>query len=106
MYDVYDIHAVTDCDIPVNGDTLETYLTSNLYTGLELFTLMKFHITVFWIMTPCSYVVGYQCFGGLCCLHEDGSTFKILTFSESSRIFHIHADLVFSAVVESQAPKF
>jgi hypothetical protein len=29
-----------------------------------------------------------------------------LTFSESSRIFHIHADLVFSAVVESQAPKF
>jgi len=24
---------------------------------------------VFWIMTPCSDVVGYRRFGGPCCLH-------------------------------------
>jgi hypothetical protein len=29
----------------------------------------QFHVEVFWIVTTCSVVVGYQCFGGLCCLH-------------------------------------
>jgi hypothetical protein len=31
---------------------------------------------VFWAMTPCSFVVGYQSFGGPCCLHhpEDGGS--------------------------------
>jgi hypothetical protein len=26
-------------------------------------------VTVFWIVMPLSDVVGYHCFGGLCCLH-------------------------------------
>jgi hypothetical protein len=31
---------------------------------------------VFWIMTPCSVVVGYQRFGGPCCLHLQGKLYK------------------------------
>jgi hypothetical protein len=27
---------------------------------------------VFWVVTPCSLVGGYQCFGGLYCLPEYG----------------------------------
>jgi len=26
-------------------------------------------VVVFWIVMPWSYVVGYWCFRGLCCLH-------------------------------------
>jgi hypothetical protein len=29
-------------------------------------------VEVFWVMTPCSDVVEYQCFGGTCCLHLQG----------------------------------
>jgi len=31
--------------------------------------VMKIQVVVFWVMTPCSDVVAYQCFGGPCCLH-------------------------------------
>jgi hypothetical protein len=27
------------------------------------------HVEVFWVVTPCSVVVGYQIFRGTCCLH-------------------------------------
>jgi len=26
-------------------------------------------VEVVWVVTPCNIVVGYQCFGGLCCFH-------------------------------------
>jgi hypothetical protein len=32
----------------------------------------KIHVTVFWIMTTYNDVVGYQHFGGQCCLHLQG----------------------------------
>jgi hypothetical protein len=35
---------------------------------IKVFMAVKIHIMV-WVMTPCSDVVGYQCFWGLCCLH-------------------------------------
>jgi len=28
-----------------------------------------FQVEVFWVVTPCSFVVGYQSFGGPCCVH-------------------------------------
>jgi len=28
-----------------------------------------FHVEVFWVVTPCSIVLGYQCYGELPCLH-------------------------------------
>jgi hypothetical protein len=39
-----------------------------------------FQVDVFWVVTPSSVVVGYQRFGGPCCLHlqgEDGGN-KVL----------------------------
>jgi hypothetical protein len=39
---------------------------------LEVLTEMKIHVTVYWILTQCSEVVGYQCFGGPCCMHLQG----------------------------------
>jgi len=30
---------------------------------------MNIHVMIFWVVTPCSYVAGYQCFIGPCCLH-------------------------------------
>jgi len=34
-----------------------------------VFTAVKIHIEVFWILTPRSVVVGYERFGGPCCIH-------------------------------------
>jgi len=36
---------------------------------LEILTVIKIQVVVFWIMTPHSEVVGYQHFWGPCCLH-------------------------------------
>jgi len=33
-----------------------------------VFTAVKIHVEVFWVVTPCSFVVGYQRFGRSCCL--------------------------------------
>jgi len=27
-----------------------------------------------WVVTPCNFVVGYQCFRGPCCFHKDSDT--------------------------------
>jgi hypothetical protein len=37
--------------------------------SVEAFTAVMFQVEVFWIMTPCNVVVGYQRFGGPWCLH-------------------------------------
>jgi len=38
---------------------------------------MKIQAVVFWVVTPCNTVVGYQRFGGSCCFHLQGETKKI-----------------------------
>jgi hypothetical protein len=35
----------------------------------EVFTVEKIQVEVFWVVTPCSVVVGYQRFRVPCCLH-------------------------------------
>jgi hypothetical protein len=42
--------------------------------------MLSIQVVVFWLMTQCSVVVGYQRFGGPCCLHLQGEcvTFRIL----------------------------
>jgi len=35
-------------------------------------TLLQQFQVIFWVVTPCSDVVGYQCFGRPCCLHLQG----------------------------------
>jgi len=32
---------------------------------------MMIQVEVFWVVTPCSVVVGYQCFRGPCCLQGE-----------------------------------
>jgi hypothetical protein len=34
--------------------------------GFEAFTAVMFQVDVFWVVKPCSVVVGYQRFGGPC----------------------------------------
>jgi hypothetical protein len=46
------------------------------YARLEVVTAMKIQVTVFWVTTPCSVVVGYQRFGGPCCLHLQGDVIE------------------------------
>jgi hypothetical protein len=41
----------------------------------RIFTAMKIQVAVFWVMTPCSDVVGYQRFGEPCCLHLQGCSY-------------------------------
>jgi len=33
---------------------------------------VMFQVEVFWVVTPCSVVVGYHRFGGPCCCHLQG----------------------------------
>jgi hypothetical protein len=35
---------------------------------------VMFQVDVFWVVTPCSVVSGYQRFRGPCCLHFQGET--------------------------------
>jgi hypothetical protein len=39
---------------------------------MGVFTAEKIQVEVFWVMTPCSVVVGYRRFGGPRCLHLRG----------------------------------
>jgi hypothetical protein len=38
-----------------------------LDTTVEAFVVVKIQVEVFWGVMPCSFVMGYQRFGGLCC---------------------------------------
>lgn len=38
-------------------------------TGLGILKAMKVSVTLFWVMAPCSEVIGYQRFGKPCCFH-------------------------------------
>jgi hypothetical protein len=38
----------------------------------KVFTAVKIHVEVFWVVTPCGGVVGHQHFRGLCYLHFRG----------------------------------
>lgn len=51
-----------------------------LYNGDSL------HVVVFWVMTPCSDMVGQQCFRGPCFLHLQGED----TQSESKSLTGFH----------------
>jgi hypothetical protein len=40
--------------------------------SFEALTAVMFHVEVFWVVTLCIVVIGYQRFGGPCCLHLQG----------------------------------
>jgi len=46
----------------------------------EVITEVKIQVKVFWVVSLCSVVVGYKCFGGPCCLNiqgEDGGSMDL-----------------------------
>jgi hypothetical protein len=42
------------------------------YSKFEVFTVVKFQVEFFWVVTPCSAAVGYYSFGRPCCHHLQG----------------------------------
>jgi hypothetical protein len=44
----------------------------------EVFIAVKIQVEVFWVVMVCSVRVGYQCFGGPCCLHLHGEVSQCL----------------------------
>jgi len=57
------------------GSTTENFLISCV-TGsrFEVFTALKIQVTVFWAVTLCDVVVGYQPFGEPCCFRTTTTT--------------------------------
>jgi hypothetical protein len=49
-------------------------LVRKFVVRLEDFMAVKVHTFIVWVMTPCSLVRGYQCFGEIYCLHVRGKT--------------------------------
>jgi hypothetical protein len=47
-------------------------LNRTKHARFEAFTAVKIQVDVFWVVTSCGVVVGYQRFGGPCCLHLQG----------------------------------
>jgi hypothetical protein len=52
------------------------YLLRNKCASFEAFTAVMSQVEVFWVVTPCGVVVGYQRFREPCC-HPDGGS-KVL----------------------------
>jgi hypothetical protein len=59
-------------------ETLLNFQNQKREFEIQEFHAVKIHIVVSWVMTPCSLVGGYQCFGGtyyLFVVHpEDGGS--------------------------------
>jgi hypothetical protein len=76
------------CNITLqNGDHLHWIVLvpiNKFNLGLQILTV-KIHVTVFWVMTSCSDVAGYQSFRGPCSLHLQGEAW----FSEILVSYHI-----------------
>jgi hypothetical protein len=53
--------------------------TRVLFARCEVFPAVKFQVEVCWVLIPCSVVVGYQRFRGLCCLKMEASTGKVFS---------------------------
>jgi len=64
----------------------ETYSSVPQYLWLTVSgfrTIELIQVELFWVVMRCSIVVGYQCFGGPCCLHLQG---EVTILSELLRI--------------------
>jgi hypothetical protein len=65
---------------PADRPLIQTITTD---AGFEVFTAMRTHIRVFWVVTPCTVVVGYQRLRGPYCLH-----FRYILKVEAARSYH------------------
>jgi len=65
-------------------------LTLQHHVRLKVFTVMKIQIVLYCVLTPCSDIVGYQCFRGPCYIHlhsEDGDS-MVLQFTKPYLYLH------------------
>jgi hypothetical protein len=44
------------------------------FTTFEVFTAVEIQVEISWVVMPCNFVLGYQLFGGLRCLHLQAVT--------------------------------
>jgi hypothetical protein len=51
------------------------------YARFEVFMAVKIQDEVFWVVTPCSAMVGYQRFRGPCCVHRPDKVISSRLFS-------------------------
>jgi hypothetical protein len=54
------------------GRHITYYSNKAKLLSIEAFTAVMFRVEVFWVVTPCSGIIGYQCFRGPCYLHLHG----------------------------------
>jgi len=72
---------------------------------------MKIQVEVSWVVMPCSVVVGYQHFGGLCCLHLQGKVngarkvvqMEVASLYENTTWRHNPGDLDFNSHLRHDA---
>jgi hypothetical protein len=72
--------------IGVGETMILIWILINYFTDVrfEALTAVKIQV-VFWVVMPCSVVVGYQCFRGSCQLHPEG---EVLWTSETFLSYH------------------
>jgi len=65
----------------------------NQIARFEVSTALKIQVVVLLVMTSCSIVVGYQCFGGPCLLHLQ-THYKASKFKRPRHEFQIASNLL------------
>jgi hypothetical protein len=69
---------------------LSAFYTVSRHSRFEVFTAVKIQVAVFWIMTPCNDVAGYQRFGRPCCPTYEYFTLKMETTWSSETLVSYH----------------
>jgi hypothetical protein len=74
-------------------------MRTKICARFKVFTVVQIQV-VFWVVTPYSFAVGYQRFGGPCCLHLQGEmkmeverSFKTLVSYRNITLCHNPQDL-------------
>jgi len=63
-------------------------MSDKLYnTSFEAFTAVMFQVEVFWVVTQCSVMVGYQPFRGPCCLHLQPEDLDLKLFNSKFQVY-------------------
>jgi len=63
-----------------------------LLARFKVFKTLKVQVEVFWVVTSCSVVAGYQRFRGSCCLHLQGVT--VVSYHNTTRRHNTEFDLI------------
>jgi len=72
---------------------------SKYIARFDVFAAVKIQVGALWFIAPCSVAVGYQGFGGPCCLHfqyhsnrpEDGGSKILRNFDILPQHYHVTA---------------